>query len=64
MKYDYTGIEKKWQDRWEENHAFEAKNDYTLPKYLYFCLEKTTTDYIIKSKGAKVNYAEKNVLPL
>ena len=18
MKYDYTGIEKKWQDRWEE----------------------------------------------
>ena len=33
MKYDYTGIEKKWQDRWEENHAFEAKNDYTLPKY-------------------------------
>ena len=33
MKYDYTGIEKKWQDRWEESHAFEAKNDYTLPKY-------------------------------
>ncbi len=33
MKYDYTAIEKKWQDRWDEAHAFEAKNDYTKPKY-------------------------------
>lgn len=33
MKYNYTEIEKKWQDRWEAEGAFHAKNDYTLPKY-------------------------------
>lgn len=33
MKYDYKSIEAKWQKKWDENHAFEAKNDYTLPKY-------------------------------
>ena len=33
MKYNYTDIEKKWQDRWEAEGAFHAKNDYTLPKY-------------------------------
>lgn len=33
MKYDYTSIEKKWQNIWDEKHAFEAKNDYTKPKY-------------------------------
>ncbi len=33
MGYDYTSIEKKWQKKWEESHVFEAKNDYTLPKY-------------------------------
>ena len=33
MSYDYKTIEPKWQKIWEEKHAFEAKNDYTLPKY-------------------------------
>ena len=33
MKYDYTSIEKKWQDKWDECQAFKAENDYTLPKY-------------------------------
>ena len=33
MAYDYKNIESKWQKIWEEKHAFEAKNDYTLPKY-------------------------------
>ncbi len=33
MKYNYTDIEKKWQARWDEAHAFEATNDYTKPKY-------------------------------
>ena len=33
MAYDYKNIEPKWQKIWEEKHAFEAKNDYTLPKY-------------------------------
>ena len=33
MLYDYPNIEKKWQDKWEEANAFEAKQDYSLPKY-------------------------------
>ena len=31
--YDYSSIEKKWQQVWDDNHTFEAKNDYTLPKF-------------------------------
>ena len=26
-------IEKKWQKRWEENHVFEAKDDFTKKKF-------------------------------
>lgn len=33
MRYDFAAIEKKWQDIWEKNGTFKAKNDYTLPKY-------------------------------
>ena len=33
MKYNHNEVEKKWQKIWDENHAFEAKNDYSLPKY-------------------------------
>ncbi|MBQ8583146.1 MAG: leucine--tRNA ligase [Clostridia bacterium] len=33
MLYDYKSIEKKWQQRWDDAHAFEAKQDFTLPKY-------------------------------
>ena len=33
MFYDYKAIEKKWQKRWDEENAFEAKQDFTLPKY-------------------------------
>ena len=33
MKYDYKIIEAKWQKRWAEAHAFEAKQDFTRPKY-------------------------------
>ncbi len=33
MKYDFTVNDKKWQDRWEAAHIFEAKEDYTLPKF-------------------------------
>ena len=33
MKYDFTAIEKKWQDRWDKEQVFAAKNDYSLPKY-------------------------------
>lgn len=33
MDYNFKEIEKKWQKIWEEKHTFEAKNDYTLPKF-------------------------------
>ncbi len=33
MKYDYKSIEKKWQARWEEEHAFEAKDMSDKPKF-------------------------------
>ena len=33
MQYDYSSIEKKWQKIWDERRAFEAKQDFTLPKY-------------------------------
>ncbi len=32
-RYDHIAIEKKWQAKWNDAHCFEAKNDYTLPKY-------------------------------
>ena len=33
MKYDFTTVENKWQKKWEEAKVFEAKEDYTLPKF-------------------------------
>lgn len=33
MKYDYTQIEKKWQDIWDKEQTFATKKDYTLPKF-------------------------------
>lgn len=33
MKYNFAEIEKKWQDIWEENGTFHAKDDYSLPKF-------------------------------
>ena len=33
MKYDFTQVEKKWQDIWEREQVFAAKDDYTLPKF-------------------------------
>lgn len=33
MKYQFEGIEKKWQDIWDEKQVFAAKNDYTMPKF-------------------------------
>ena len=36
VPYQPEIIEKKWQQIWDEQHAFEAKDDYSLPKY--YCL--------------------------
>ena len=33
MKYDFTSIEKKWQQVWEDKHVFEASDDHTKPKF-------------------------------
>ena len=33
MKYDFKAIEEKWQDGWEKEHAFEASEDYSKPKF-------------------------------
>ncbi len=31
--YEFSKIEKKWQDIWDEKQTFAAKNDYSLPKF-------------------------------
>ena len=33
MVYDYKRIEEKWQKKWDELNPYEAKQDFTLPKY-------------------------------
>ena len=33
MKYNFTEIEKKWQQIWDDNQTFATKKDYTLPKF-------------------------------
>lgn len=32
-RYDYAAIEKKWQDIWDKEQPFAAKDDYSLPKF-------------------------------
>ncbi|MDH5681973.1 MAG: leucine--tRNA ligase [Spirochaetota bacterium] len=36
-EYNFSSIEKKWQDYWNANHCFEAKMDSSKKKY--YCLE-------------------------
>ncbi len=33
MKYDFSAIEKKWQDKWEEAGIFHAEDDCFKPKF-------------------------------
>lgn len=33
MAYPFKDIEKKWQNKWEEENTFEAKNDFSKPKF-------------------------------
>ena len=33
MKYDFKAIEQKWQKRWDDEHTFAAKQDFSLPKF-------------------------------
>ena len=32
-RYNFGEIEKKWQDIWDKEQPFAAKDDYTLPKF-------------------------------
>ena len=32
-QYDYTSIEKKWQNYWDEHQSFQAGTDYSKPKF-------------------------------
>ena len=32
-RYNFAEIEKKWQDIWDKEQPFAAKNDYSLPKF-------------------------------
>lgn len=32
-RYDHDQVELKWQKIWEDAHCFEAKNDYSMPKF-------------------------------
>lgn len=33
MEYDFTAIEKKWQDKWDEAGIFRASDDYSKKKF-------------------------------
>ena len=33
MSYDFSKVEKKWQDKWYKEGTFNAKNDYTNKKW-------------------------------
>ena len=33
MKYEHKAVEKKWQDKWDEQHAFEAENGSDKKKF-------------------------------
>jgi leucyl-tRNA synthetase len=33
LKYDFSAIEKKWQQKWDEDKSFAASTDYSKPKY-------------------------------
>ena len=33
MRYEFTKIDKKWQDEWDKKEAFKAVNDFSKPKY-------------------------------
>jgi leucyl-tRNA synthetase len=33
MEYNFSEIEKKWQEYWKENHTYQVKKDKNKPKY-------------------------------
>lgn len=33
MRYEFSTVDKKWQDKWDEHSAFKVSEDYSKPKY-------------------------------
>ena len=33
MEYNFRSLEKKWQDQWRADNAYQVKNDTGKPKY-------------------------------
>ncbi len=33
MEYNFSAIEKKWQEYWKDNHTYKVNNDSSKPKY-------------------------------
>ena len=33
MKYDFSNIEKKWQQKWDENKVYAAETNSDKPKF-------------------------------
>ena len=33
MRYEFKSIDKKWQDKWDNDSVFKVSNDYSKPKY-------------------------------
>ena len=33
MKYEFSQIDKKWQDKWDEKEPFKVSEDFSKPKY-------------------------------
>ena len=33
MAYNFKEIEKKWQKKWDDEGTFNAKQDFTIPKW-------------------------------
>ena len=33
MSYNFKEVERKWQEKWDKEGTFNAKDDYTLPKW-------------------------------
>ena len=39
MAYNFKEIEKRWQNKWEKEGTFNAKNDYSIPKKWFGLIE-------------------------
>ena len=50
MAYNFKEIEKKWQEKWDKEGTFNAKDDYTMKKW-YYITKSLMFQYILKNKS-------------